>query len=308
MAPRAMWTGQLRLSLVSFGVRLYAATESAGKVSMNQLHKDCHQRVRNQLVCPTHGPIGRDEIVKGYEYEKDSYVIIEQEDLDNIRLESNKTIELVEFVDAAEIDPLYVDSPYYLGPDGKVSEEPYNVIREAMKRAGKVGIGKVVMYGRERIVALQPEGKGFLLTTLRYAGEVRSAEDLFKDLKADKVDDEQLALAASIMEKKASTFDPSEFTDRYQEKFFEIVKAKVEGQEPVLVSEEETPRSFNFMDALRQSVEEAERDKAERPAPEKKAASKKTAKQTAKKAPAKKPAAKSVQPAEKKKTRKKQAG
>jgi len=303
MAPRAMWTGQLRLSLVSFGVRLYAATESAGKVSMNQLHKDCHQRARNQLVCPTHGPIGRDEIVKGYEYEKDSYVIIEQEDLDQIRLESNKTIELVEFVDAEEIDPLYVDSPYYLGPDGKVAEEPFNVIREAMKRAGKVGIGKVVMYGRERIVALQPEGRGFLLTTLRYAGEVRSAEDIFKDIKADKVDEEQLALASSIMEKKAGAFDPSEFTDRYQEAFFEIVKAKVEGQEPVLVSEEETPRSFNFMDALRQSVEEAERGKAERPPPAKKAASKKVTK----KAPAKKPAAKSVQPAETKKTRQKRA-
>jgi DNA end-binding protein Ku len=303
MVPRAMWTGQLRLSLVSFGVRLYAATESAGKVSMNQLHKDCHQRVRNQLVCPTHGPIGRDEIVKGYEYEKDSYVIIEPEDLDQIRLESNKTIELVEFVDAEEIDPLYVDSPYYLGPDGKVAEEPFNVIREAMKRAGKVGIGKVVMYGRERIIALQPEGRGFLLTTLRYAGEVRSAEDLFKDIKADKVDEEQLALASSIMQKKAAHFDPSEFTDRYQEAFFEIVKAKVEGQEPVVVSEAETPRSFNFMDALRQSVEEAERDKAERPAPAKKAASKKTIK----KAPAKKPAARSVQPAEKKKTRQKRA-
>lgn len=308
MAPRAMWTGQLRLSLVSFGVRLYAATESSGRVSMNQLHKDCHQRVRNQLVCPVHGPIGRDEIVKGYEYEKDSYVIIEQEDLDNIRLESNKTIELVEFVDADEIDPLYVDSPYYLGPDGKVAEEPFNVIREAMKRAGKVGIGKVVMYGRERIVALQPEGRGFLLTTLRYAGEVRSSEDLFKDIKADSVDEEQLALASSIMEKKAGSFDPSEFTDRYQEAFFEIVKAKVEGQEPVTVSDEETPRSFNFMDALRQSVEEAERDKEERPAAEKKTASKKAAsKKTSKKAPAKKPAAKSVQPTEKKTTKRKRA-
>ncbi len=305
MAPRAMWTGQLRLSLVSFGVRLYAATESAGKVSMNQLHKDCHQRIRNQLVCPVHGPVGRDEIVKGYEYEKDSYVIVEQEDLDKIRLESNKTIELVEFVDADEIDPLYVDSPYYLGPDGKVAEEPFNVIREAMKRARKVGIGKVVMYGRERIVALQPEGRGFLLTTLRYAGEVRSAEDLFKDIKIEKVDEEQLALASSIMEKKASTFDPSEFTDRYQEKFFEIVKAKVEGQEPVVVADEEAPRSFNFMDALRQSVEAVEEERAERskpPTTAKKAASKST-----KKAPAKKPAAKSVQPAEKKKTKQKRA-
>ncbi|MFG0283353.1 MAG: Ku protein [Phycisphaerales bacterium JB039] len=305
MAPRAMWTGQLRLSLVSFGVRLYSATESSGKVSMNQLHKDCHQRVRNQLVCPTHGPIGRDEIVKGYEYEKDSYVIIEQEDLDKIRLESTKTIELTEFVDEGDIDPLYVDSPYFLGPDGKVAEEAFNVIHEALKKTGKVGIGRVVMYGRERIVALKPEGRGFLLTTLRYAGEVRSSADLFKDIKVGEVDEEQLELATSIIEKKAAEFDPSEFTDRYQEAFFDIVKAKVEGEEPVIVDEEATPRSFNFMDALRQSVEEAEQEKAARKKPDKKTEKKPAA--ASKKAPAKKPAARSATGDTQKKTRKKRA-
>jgi DNA end-binding protein Ku len=295
-----MWTGQLRISLVSFGVRLYAATESSAKVSMNQLHKDCHQRIRNQLVCPTHGPIGRDEIVKGYEYEKDSYVIIEQDDLDGIRLESTKTIELTDFIDADAIDPLYVDSPYYLGPDGKVAEEAFNVIHEALKQTGKIGIGRVVMYGRERIVALKPEGRGFLLTTLRYAGEVRSSADLFKDIRISDVDSEQLALATSIIEKKSADFDPAQFADRYQEAFFEIVKAKVEGAAPVIVEDEASPRSFNFMDALRQSVEEAEQVKAERKPARKPAAS-------SKKAPAKKPAAKSVAPGAAKKTRQKRA-
>jgi len=297
MAPRAMWTGQLRLSLVSFGVRLYSATESAKRVSMNQLHRDCHQRLRQQMVCPTHGPVGRDEIVKGYEYEKDSYVIIDQDDLDQIKLESNKTIELVQFVDPDEIDPTFIDSPYYLGPDGPVAQEAFNVIREAMERANKVGIGKFVMSGRERIVALQVDGKGFMLNTLRYASEVRSAEPYFKDIKKVEADEDQVALAMSILEKKAAPFDPDAFQDQYQEAFFEIVKAKVEGQAPITVEDEVAPASFNFMDALKQSVEAAEKAPA--------AAGKKPAKKTTKK-PVKKPAAKSV-PAAKKKASKKRA-
>ena len=297
MAPRAMWTGQLRVSLVTFGVRMYAATESSARVSMNQLHRDCHQRVRNQLVCPVHGPIGRDEIVKGYEYEKDSYVIIEESDLQNIRLESTKTIEMTEFVDADEIDPLYVDSPYFIGPDGPVAEEPFRVIREALTRMNRVGIGKVVMHGRERIVALTPYDKGFLLNTLRYAAEVRAAETFFKDIAGGEVDEEMLALATSIIEKKAAQFDASEFTDRYSEAFFEIVKAKVAGQAPVVVTDEEPPRSFNFMDALKESVAALERtgtSDAGEMKPTKKAAPKK-------------PAAKSVSPATKKTQKRKRA-
>ena len=146
MPPRAMWTGQLRLSLVSFGVRLYAATESSSRVSMNQLHKDCNQRVRNQLVCPTHGPVGRDQLAKGYAYEKDSYVIIDQADIDGIKLPTTKHIEIVQFVDPEEIEPLYINAPYFLGPDGPVAEDPFRVIREAMAETGKVAIGKFVMH------------------------------------------------------------------------------------------------------------------------------------------------------------------
>jgi len=309
MAPRAMWTGQLRLSLVTFGVRMYAATESSQRVSMNQLHKDCHQRVRQQLVCPTHGPIGRDEIVKGYEYEKDHYVLIEQEDLDAIKLESTKTIEATHFVDPEEIDAMYLDAPYFLGPDGPVAEEPYSVIREAMASSGKVGIGKIVMTGRERIVAIRVLGKGFLMNTLRYPAEIRSEEPYFKDLRSVDVDEEQLALATSIMDKKASSFDPEQFTDRYRDAFFEIVKAKVEGAEPVEVGEQEAPSSFNFMDALRQSVEEADglsgngaRDAGGSSAGKKKTAAKGA--KPAKKRSEKKPAAKSVGASKKKAKRK----
>jgi len=288
MAPRAMWTGQLRLSLVSFGVRMYAATESARKVSMNQLHKDCNQRVRNQLTCPTHGPITRDEIVKGYEYEKGSYVIIEPSDLEAIRLETTKTIELVQFVDGDEIDALYVNSPYFIGPDGPVAEEPYRVIREAMERSGKVGIGKVVMQGRETIVALGVHGKGFLLTTLKYASEVRSGEQFFEDVKEESIDEEQLTLAESIINGKSKPFDPEAFTDHYQEAFFEVVKQKIAGQTPVVVEDEPAPQNFNFMDALKQSVEEAGiGDKAG-------SSSSGSKKKTSKKSSSRKPAAKSV--------------
>ncbi len=258
MPPRAMWTGQLRLSLVSFGVRLYAATESANRVSMNQLHKGCHQRVRTQLTCPAHGVLNRDDIVKGYEYEKDSYVIISEDDLGAIKLPSTRTIDLVQFVEDGEIDPLFVEAPYFLGPDGPVAEEAFRVIREAMRRAGRVGIGKLVLHGREHLVALRPSGRGFLLTTLRYASEVRSGDQFFSDIKDGQVDEEQVKLAQSIMQSKAAKFDPAAFTDRYQEAFFAIVKSKIEGAEPVVVAEEESPRAFNFMEALRRSVDEAE--------------------------------------------------
>jgi DNA end-binding protein Ku len=281
-----MWTGQLRLSLVSFGVRLYAATETARRVSMNQLHQGCNQRVRNQLVCPNHGPIARDQIAKGYEYEKDSYVIVEQSDIDSIKLPTTKHIEIVQFVDADEIEPQYFNAPYFLGPDGPVAEEAFRVIREAMSRARKVAIGKFVLHGREHIVAIQVQGKGLLMSTLRYASEVRSGEQFFADVKDGKVAKEQIELAQTIMEGKVAPFDPSAFHDAYADAFFKIVKAKIEGETPVFVEEEESPRAFNFMEALKKSVDEAGKGAA--------------AKKTRKKAPAKsakktkKPAAKSV--------------
>lgn len=287
MPPRAMWTGQLRFSLVTLGVRLYAATESTSRVSMNQLHKGCHQRLKTQLQCPVHGPVERDEIVKGYEYEKDSYVIIEKEELDALKLETTKTIELIEFVDASEIDPLFMDTPYFLGPDGPVAEEAFRVIREALKKTNRVGVGKLVLHSREHIVAVRPHENGMMLTTLRYASEVRSSAEYFKDVGNGKVDKEQLELAQTIIEKKAGEFDASEFQDRYQEAFFALVKAKAEGAAPVQVREEEAPTTFNFMEALKRSVEQA--------APAK----------PAKKGKARKPAAASVAPA--KKSRRKQA-
>jgi DNA end-binding protein Ku len=257
MPPRAMWTGQLRLSLVSFGVRMYAATESSARVSMNQLHRDCHQRLKNQLVCPIHGPVDRDEVVKGYEYEKDTYVILEPDDLEAIRLEANHTIDLKQFVKADSIGPLYVDSPYYLGPDGPVAEEGFRVIRDAMRKTGTIGIGTVVMHSRERMVSLTPEGKGFLLTTLRYADEVRAADGLFDDVKSAPPDAEQLKLAEQIIKSKVAAFHPERFEDHYREAFLDIVKQKIKGQKPVVIEETEAPVTYNFIEALKRSVKEA---------------------------------------------------
>ncbi len=291
MPPRAMWTGQLRLSLVSFGVRMYAATESANRVSMNQLHKGCNQRVRQQMVCPAHGPINREDIAKGYEYEKDRYVIVEEPDLEAIRLPSSKTIDLVQFVDPAEIGPLYVDAPYFLGPDGPVAEEAFRVIREAMRAANKVGIAKLVLHGREHLVALSVSGKGFIMSTLRYASEVRSPDQFFGDVKDAAVDKDQIELAQTIMKSKTAPFDPGKFQDQYQDAFFKIVKAKIEGEQPVFAPEEHVATTFNFMDALKQSVAEAA---SSLPA---------AAKASSEKAPpakgAKRPPAKSVSPASK---------
>jgi len=291
MPPRAMWTGQLRLSLVTLGVRLYSATESASRVSMHQLHRGCHHRLKQKMVCPEHGEVGRDEIVKGYEYEKGSYVIIEKEELDALKLETTKTIDLVQFVEAGEIGQMYVDSPYYLGPDGPVAEEAFRVIREALSKTGRVGIGKLVLQSRERLVALRPKDTGILLTTLRYESEVRSAEPYFKDIRNGEVDAEQLELAETIIERMSSSFDPAAFKDRYKDAFFELVKEKVEGAEPVEAPEEAAPPTYNFMEALKRSVEEEA------------APAKKTSKKKAK--TKRKPAAKSEPGTQKKKTRRK---
>ena len=297
MAPRAMWKGQMRLSLVTFGVRMYSATESARRVSMNQLHQECHQRLKQQMTCPVHGPVTRDEIVKGYEYEKDTYVIIDSTDLDGLKLESNKTIELVEFVDVGQIDSMMVDSPYFIGPDGPVAEEPFCVIRDALRKTNKVGIGKIVMQNRERIVAVEPMDNGLKLTTLHYADDLRKSETFFSDIKFDAIEEEQLALAEQIIASKTSEeFDASKYEDKYRDAFFELVKNKVSGADPVVIEDETSTTGFNFMDALKKSVEEAGADLPEEITPAKK--KKKTKKKTAKK-----PAAESV-PAKRKTTKK----
>jgi len=254
MAPRAYWTGNIKISLVSFGVRLYNAVSEAEKVRLNQVHKACNSRIKMPTTCPIHGQVERSEIAKAYEFEKDKYVIIEQEELDAIKLRSEKTIELTKFVPADAVQEVYLDSTFYVAPDGPVAEEPFRVFREALGKTNTAGIGKLTLAGRERPILLRTGGKGFALSTLHAANEVRNAEPYFEEIRDGKVNPDYMQLATGLIKSKLGGFDPSEFRDRYQDALVELVKAKVAGQEPVIIQEEETPVTFNFAEALRQSL------------------------------------------------------
>lgn len=280
MAPRAYWKGYLKLALVSCPVKLYSATSSANKVSFNQLHKDTHNRVQMKYHDPELGEVDRADLVKGYQFEKDRYVIIDKEELEAIQIESNKTIDIEGFVDAEDIDDLYLDSPYFLGPDGPVAEETYAVIKTALERTDKVGIARVVLSGRERLIALKPYGDGMAMTTLRTAKEVRDASHYFEDLDVD-LNDELLQMAEMIINSKSMEFDTETFVDRYEEALLELVKAKVDGREPVISKAPEQGKVVNLMDALKASIEEERAPAAaSKGKSEKKPAAKKTKKKT----------------------------
>lgn len=273
MKPRCNWSGYLKLSLVTVPVRVYNAISTAEKVTFNQLHKSCHQRIKQKLVCPVHGEVTREDLVKGYEYATDKFVILEQADLEAVRLETTSTIELVQFVGLQELDLMFLDAPYYLGPDGPVAEEGFTVFVEAMRRAKRIGIGRVVLGGKEKLVALKPIGKGLAFFTLRYATEVRAANPYFEDVRQEPPDEAQVALAQKLIESKSSPLDLASFTDRYQTAVLDLVKAKVEGTEPVLAPRTEVGQVISLMEALRQSVGQA----AKKPVPVRKNRRKKVA-------------------------------
>lgn len=254
MAPRASWTGYLRLSLVTIPVRLYNAISSTNKVSLNQLHKACNLRLRQQMVCPEHGKVEKESIAKGYEFEKDRYVVIDETDIEKIKLETTKTIDLIQFVDAKEVDPIYLDTPYYVAPDGPVAEEAFRILREAMRLANKTAIGQVVISNKEHIVAIKPQDRGLVLNTLHYAEEVRSAASYFEEIKTAGIEKAQLALAEQLVNSLTGAFDPSRFKDRYQESLLEVIKNKVAGSEPVITQKAEMGKVINLMDALKQSL------------------------------------------------------
>ncbi len=261
MPPRATWKGQLKISLVAMPVRMHNATTSTSRIHLNQLHKECHQRLKQQMICPEHGPVDRSEIVKGYEYEKNHYVVINDDDLEQIKLETNKTIEITQFVDADELDQKFIDAPYYLAPDGPVAEGAFRVMREALRETGKVGVGRVVIANRERIVALQVEGAGFLLSTLRFADEVRNADPYFEGVGNGDVSQDELKLAKQLIEHQSRPLDTSEFADRYQDGLLAVIKAKVDGAEPVVVEEQRPATVINLMDALKASLPEGKAKK-----------------------------------------------
>jgi DNA end-binding protein Ku len=283
MAGRASWKGYLKLSLVSCPVKLYPATSTtAGKISFNLLHKDTLNRVQQKYHDPELGEIDRADLVKGYQFEKDKYVVVTAEELDEIEIESSKTIDIDGFVDAGEVDPIYMDSTYYLAPDGPIAEETFGVILEAMKKVGKVAIARIVLSGRERLVTIQPITDGFRLTTLRSAKEVREPSSALDKLNV-KFSDDMLGMASQIIAQKPLQFAPEAFEDRYEEALLTLVRSKIAGGQPVITKAPERGNVVNLMDALRRSIEEERRP----PAP----SLGKAAKPAAKAAPAK-PAAK----------------
>lgn len=261
MALRAMWSGYLRLSLVTIPVRMYNAISSSSRVALNQLHKNCHHRVRQQLVCPEHGKLEREDIVKGYEYEEDKYVVIDQADLEKIKLETTKTIDLIQFVATDEVDPIFFDKSYYVAPDGPMAEDAFRVVREAMRRANKMAIGQVVIAGREHIIALRVKDTGFALSTLHYASEIRQATPYFEGIRNGEVDKNQLALATQLVENNTAAFNPAQFTDRYEEALLQIIKAKAAGSEPVVVQQVEAGKIIDLMSALKQSLAQSKPQK-----------------------------------------------
>lgn len=277
MAPRARayWQGYLRLSLVSIGVELYAAASSAPTTALHQIHKPSGKRVRYEKTVPGVGPVEMSDIVKGFEIDDDSYVVLEPEELDEIKLDSSRAIELVQFIAKDEIDPRFFDKPYYLTPEGDVSTEGYVVIREALRASGKIGLGRLTMRGRENIVAVVPFGKGLLVETLRYANELRAAEPYFSEIADTAGDAEMIALATELIERKTRPFEPKEFKDAYAEALRALVEQKREGHVIVTTGEEERRgpgKVINLIEALKRSVGEtaetpARRAPAAKPAP-----------------------------------------
>jgi DNA end-binding protein Ku len=262
MAGRAYWTGYLKLSLVSCQVKLYTATSaSAGKISFNLLHKKTLNRVNQKYHDPELGEIDRADLVKGYQFEKDRYVVVTPEELDAIEIESSKTIDIEGFIDAGEIDRIYLDTPYYLAPEGPIAQETYKVILEAMKAARKIALARVVLSGRERLVAIEPQEHGFLVSTVRSAKEVKKSAEFLEPIKA-KVSTDMLAMAKQIIEGKTMAFDPDAYEDRYEQALLALVQSKITGGQPVISKAPERGNVINLMDALKASLEKDRRPAA----------------------------------------------
>jgi DNA end-binding protein Ku len=259
---RPYWTGYLKLSLVTIGVRLYTATSERERIRFNQIHEPSGERVRQQLVVPGIGPVEREDIVKGFEYEKGRYVTVDPDDLKRLRLETTDTIDIVEFVD--DVEPIYFDSPYYLVPDGSVAEEGYRVIREALRQTGKIAVGQVVINGQERIIAIRPLGAGLLGNALRYEDEIRKPDDFFRTIGEDGADEDQLAIMDQIIARKTRKFDAGKFVDHYQTAVRELIDEKLQGKLPAKAPERRPAQVINLMDALKRSLAE-EGDAAEAP-------------------------------------------
>ncbi len=269
--PRASWNGFLRLSLVSCPVALVPATTEAKRVRFNQLNGETGNRVQQQLIDSQTGEVvDRDQIVKGYEYERGRYVTIDDDELKALQIELSKIIDLERFVERDEVDPVYLDTPYYVYPDGELAAETFRVIGEAMEHKNKVGLGRVTMSGRERLVLVEPRDGGLVMSTVRSADEVRPAE--FGPPPTGEIDPDMVGIAETIIDRRSGQFDPASFRDRYQDALRELVAQKTKGQGVAPREVAEPPKVINLMDALKRSLAQEEKE----PAPVKETAAKPT--------------------------------
>jgi len=281
MAARAYWQGQIRLALVSIPVEIYSATRSGATIAFHQIHEPSGKRIKYEKVVPGIGPVDPDEIVKGYEYEKGHYVLLEEDEIEAVKLESKKTLELTRFVEYPDIDPIYYEKPYYVVPADDLANEAYTVLREALRKTKKVGLGQLALRGREYIVSLKPCGRGMVLETLRYADEVNKAAGFFRDIPDEQPDEDLLDLAVTLIDKKAGKFKPDEFHDRYVDALKDLIERKKKGKTIETEEEDAKPsRGSNVVDlmaALKKSLEKPGEAPAKKASAKKPAAARKRA-------------------------------
>ncbi len=254
MAYRPTWQGHLKLSLVTCPVSLYTATNSGGDIHFNLINPKTNNRIKMITTDPDTGPVDRSELVKGYEVSKGEYILLTNDEINSVKLESTKTIDIERFVAEDEIDRLYWDNPYYLAPDGKLAQEAFGVIRTAMEKSGQIALGRVVIGTRERILALEPRGKGILATTIRTDAELRKPDEIFDDISDKAADPAMIAIAEKIIEQQEGPFDPSQFVDRYEEALKVLIEEKKSGHKPAKIAEPEDTNVVDLMSVLRASL------------------------------------------------------
>jgi DNA end-binding protein Ku len=288
MAARPSWRGVIKLALVSIPVEIYPATKSGKSIAFHQVHEPSGQRVRYEKVVPGIGPVDRDEILKGYEVSKGEYVLLDPEEIEKVKLESRKTLELTQFVDLTDIDPIYFDKPYYVAPADDLAEEAFVVLRDALKKTKKVGIGQLAMRGQEYVVSLKPCDRGMVLETLRYADEVNRASSYFRDIGDTKPDPDLLELAETLIEKKASDFDAKEFENRYIDALKKLIAEKQKKKGKRIIQDDEPdriPKGSNVIDLMAALKKSLGDDKKSKPAARKSAAKPAARRSTKKAAP-----------------------
>jgi DNA end-binding protein Ku len=257
---RPVWTGQIRLALVALPVKLYSALDSREKISFNQIHEPSKQRIKYEKVVPGIGAVDKDEIVKGYEFSKGRYVLFSDEEFDALKVDSKKTLDMVQFAPSETIDPIYFDKPYYALPDGKLADEPYRVVRDALRRSKTVGLGQITMRGRSYIAAVKPYEDGLIVETVHYAEELRAAKGFFDEIPDGKSDPDLVDLAEELINRKKAKFDPAKFEDEYAAAVERLVKKKIERHGELVLEDQEEPSPdygdnvVSLVDALKKSL------------------------------------------------------